>query len=146
MSAFAPLIFPISRSVLWDRTTCENPRYVRSKDIIPPIYLSPSSIKSLLDNCLNASVNGESVLNLRLCVQEIADIGKSTSLSLFNQSPWRTILGTNSYVMEIESESKIHDSDNKSAFGKDLESSLNIPISVRQSMGDNLLFEKEETL
>ena len=43
-----PTMFPISRRVLWDREPIEAPHFIRSRDVLPPVYIPEDAAQSLL--------------------------------------------------------------------------------------------------
>lgn len=150
------VVFPIARGVLWDRTSVESPRYLRPSDVVPPIYVSPSAIKSLLESCLNTTAIGltdkstssySSSIERLLSVKPIRQFDKYTrnGLPLFSQSPWRAIVGPSNYVTQI-SDSVDTPPASKVPFGKGVDSILSIPISCRTDVGDGLLFDKDTTV
>ena len=139
-----PTQFPISRGILWDREPVESPHYVRSADVIPPLYFSKGAVQSLLLDTMQQQKKGSRVANSHdrtATIIAIDSIPEEERVSLTRDPTIRSTISTSPYVMQI-SESTGNESakspNNNGCF-------VTIPISSRPANDANLDFDANNT-
>ena len=131
----AVIDFPHSRGILWDRTAISSVSFIKSGDVIPPLFISSESILSLLEELNSTDVTIERRAIIEHINLLVAKEGNSPV-------PMRSIIGSHTSVLKLDGnffEEQRHSSMNS-------ESSLTIPISPRPIDDFSLSFEKDSTL
>ena len=130
-----PTQFPISRTILWDREPTDAPRFIRSVDVIPPLYVSAHSVKGLLDECLRGNFDkSANIVSLR----DLSD----KELSVLQDAPMRSALSGGAFILRL-SDSSTGSSSSPSSHNAD--SKITIPVSSRPLSDINLAFDASST-
>ena len=75
MAENAFIEFPRSRGILWDRSPRSHPRFLRSKDVLPSLFVGPGTVRPFLQQLMQSSATNstlEKVISVRH-VSELAD-------------------------------------------------------------------------
>ena len=51
------MVFPINRSILWSREPTGKPHYVHSREVVPPLFVDPRAMVSLLRSCIDSATS-----------------------------------------------------------------------------------------
>ena len=76
--------FPATRSVLWDRTPLNHPVYIRFQDIIPPLYLTASAIRLILQGLCQTDTSIQNHVAIAIPYQSV--IGELSGASRSNDA------------------------------------------------------------
>jgi len=147
----APTEFPNSRAVLWDRTPCGNPSYVRSSEVVPALYLSPIAIRALLESLCNVKEGSNGSVDLCATVVSLDSLSEQQGLG--PEKPLRSILGTPPFLLQVSPPSAANvpfgssssNNSNNNNNNSNSNFSLTIPVSRRPLDGSVLDFPKEAT-
>ena len=141
----AAVVFPINRGVLWSREPTAKPHYVHAREVVPPLFVNPKSMSSLLKGCAQSNVNNVEKSVTIVPVQEVVESARSDDV--LHQRQWKTWLQNSTYALTLsEDENDPQFGRNSSTLcGPTVNSNLTIPVSCRSSWKDDLTFDKETT-
>lgn len=147
MEEEAPVIFPNSRSILWSREPTAKPHYINAEDVMPPLFLSPSAMISLVESC-SKSVGNAKVVEKVASIVPVGNVLEDSSRARegdFYHGPWRTLLGNSAYVINLSDIADSTAQPMSSLVGPSVHSNLTIPIILRSDWEDSLDFDKDST-
>ena len=142
------MIFPNSRRILWSREPTGKPHFIHSADVMPPLYLSPSAMVSLVDSCDRSSTERAKTMDRVASIVPVRDVldalPKETG---YFQGPWKTVLGNTSYVIELSDKSDGSSllGSTSNLVGPAVNSNMTIPVSFRADWADSLDFDQDST-
>jgi hypothetical protein len=135
--------FPKSRSVLWDRSTQTEPQILSSTCIVPPLYLSPFSVQSLLDELSSSDVT----IERRAVVDRVEFLSKLDS-DVLKRPLMRKALGHQSSILKIESnfyerrlEGREDECRRPAPYCSHADVGLTIPVTLRDRAEDEFVFD-----
>ena len=141
----ASVVFPINRSILWSREPTGKPHYVHSREVVPPLFVDPRAMVSLLRSCIDSATSSVE----KIASVEIASciLGGTSTDGASSKGPWRTWLDKSTYALSLSEESNEAQlaKNTTTSCGPTATSQLTIPISCRSSWSDDLAFDKETT-
>lgn len=144
----APVIFPNSRSILWSREPTAKPHYIHAEEVMPPLYLSPAAMSSLVESCGRSAEGGaratEKVASI-VPVEEVLDETIGTREGEYFQGPWKTMLGSSAYVLKLSDKADSASQPMSSLVGPAVNSNLTIPVMLRSNWEDTLVFDEDST-
>ena len=144
----APVIFPNSRSILWSREPTGKPHYIHAEEVMPPLYLSPSAMSSLVESC-SRDADDRARMTERVAsivpVEEVLAETIGTREGDYFQGPWKTMLGSSAYVIKLSENLDGASQHMSSLVGPAVNSKLTIPVMLRSDWEDTLVFDKEST-
>jgi hypothetical protein len=134
----APTSFPLARRILWDRAPLSSPCSIRVEDVLPPLYLSKTAVKSFLGDCLDRFSEGQEHASLTSTgvVAPLCSISSNEMHTLKHDGPLRSVLGSSEYIMRVSPQG----SSPLSSFD-----SCTIPVSCRPQSDTELSFDKSAT-
>ena len=69
--------FPKSRGILWDRTPIDHPRFFNSCDAVPQIFMSPSTLRPLMDSLEKSSDSNSKTVDKMLEITHISELSSN---------------------------------------------------------------------
>jgi hypothetical protein len=141
----AAVVFPINRNILWSREPTGKPHYVHAREVVPPMFVDPGAMASLLRSCKGST--SSSVEKAVSVVTASGVIEGTNTDSAFCQGPWKTWLEKSTYALSLSEESNEAQVAKNAVTlcGPTVTTYLTIPISCRSSWNDDLTFDKEST-
>ena len=84
----AAVVFPINRSILWSREPTGKPHYVHSREVVPPLFVDPRAMASLLKSCISSATSSvEKTVSVGIASRMMEGVNTDGASS---KGPWRT--------------------------------------------------------